>query len=491
MNSKIQKLFQLHQPHRESRLRRTLAAVFFVTFITACGGQDNSITQVPKASPETPTQSPLNPPEIPDVPEIPETPIGEIPTADNLSWLRIDGNSIVDRQGRAVWITGANWFGFNASERVFHGLWAAHLETFLQQVAQRGINLIRVPISTELLVEWKAGIEAPIVVNTFVNPELEGMGSLAIFDRTLELADQLGLKIMLDVHSAEADNSGHVAPLWYTSKITEAQFIETWEWVAQRYKHNDTLVAFDLENEPHGKAYQSKDAARWDNSEHPNNWKRVAEITAQKILAINPNVLILVEGVESYPKDGITWDSSKEGDYYNTWWGGNLRGVRDYPIRVPNHQHQIMYSPHDYGPSVWPQSWFYDGFTKETLITDVWYDNWLYIHDEEIAPLLIGEWGGHMDGGANQHWMTELRDLMVEKKIHHTFWCLNPNSGDTGGLVGHDWLTWDEEKYALLETALWQHEGRYVGLDQDTPLSGGGLSVNEYYSRGGTEPRGR
>jgi aryl-phospho-beta-D-glucosidase BglC (GH1 family) len=374
---------------------------------------------------------------------------------------------------------------------VFHGLWAAHLETFLTEVAQRGINLIRVPISTELLLEWKSGVQVPVVVNTFANPELDGMDSLAIFDETLRLADQLGLKIMLDVHSAEADNSGHVAPLWYTPAITEADFIETWQWVAERYKHNDTLIAFDLENEPHGKAYQSKNSARWDDSTHPNNWKRVAEITAQKILAVNPNVLILVEGVESFPKDGQNWESTNEADYFNTWWGGNLRGVRDYPIQLGAHQDQLVYSPHDYGPSVWPQKWFYEGFNKETLIADVWYDNWLYIHDEGIAPLLIGEWGGHMDGGANQHWMTELRELMTEKKIHHTFWCLNPNSGDTGGLVGHDWLTWDEEKYALLEAALWQHEGRYVGLDQDTPLGGTGLSVNEYYRRGGQEPRGQ
>ena len=30
---------------------------------------------------------------------------------------------------------------------------------------------------------------------------------------------------------------------------------------------------------------------------------------------------------------------------------------------------------------------------------DCWYDNWAYLHEEGIAPLLIGEWGGFMDGG--------------------------------------------------------------------------------------------
>ena len=149
-----------------------------------------------------------------------------------------------------------------------------------------------------------------------------------------------------------------------------------------------------------------------------------------------------------------------------------------------------MYSPHDYGPSVFDQDWFYEGFNRDTLLADVWYDNWFYIHDQNIAPLLIGEWGGHMDGGRNQHWMEELRDFMVERKIHHTFWCINPNSGDTGGLLLSDWATWDEEKYGLFEQALWKNGSRYVGLDQETPLGANGMSVNEYYQNGGVEPRG-
>lgn len=412
-------------------------------------------------------------------------------SASGKDWLHVEGNTIVDENGRAVWLTGANWFGFNATERVFHGLWTAHHETLMKDIADHGINLIRVPISTELIYEWINGVFKPVNVNTYANPELEGLTSLDIFDRTLELADKYGLKIMLDVHSAKADNSGHVAPLWYDATFTEDTFYDTWEWIAARYKDNDTLIAYDLENEPHGTVHSSANAARWDNSNHPNNWKRVAQETARRVLAVNPNVLILIEGVEVYPIDSVNWDSTDEHDYYFSWWGGNLRGVADYPVSVAGHQDQIMYSPHDYGPSVFEQDWFYEGFNRETLLTDVWYDNWFYIHDQGIAPLLIGEWGGHMDGGRNQHWMEELRDFMVDHKIHHTFWCINPNSGDTGGLLKHDFMTWDDEKYSMYEQSLWKSGSHYVGLDQDTPLGSSGISVNQYYQNGGIEPRGQ
>ena len=94
-----------------------------------------------------------------------------------------------------------------------------------------------------------------------------------------------------------------------------------------------------------------------------------------------------------------------------------------------------MYSPHDYGPSVYDQVWFQKKFTTETLLDDYWRDTWAYINEENIAPLLIGEWGGHMDKGDNQKWMELLRDYMIANHINHTFWCLNPNSGDTGGLL--------------------------------------------------------
>lgn len=163
--------------------------------------------------------------------------------------------------------------------------------------------------------------------------------------------------------------------------------------------------------------------------------------------------------------------------------GGNLRGVKDYPINIGTLNSQIVYSPHDYGPSVYNQPWFDKDFTTQTLLDDYWYNTWAYINDKGIAPLFIGEWGGHMDGGKNQRWMTLLRDYIVNNRIHHTFWCINPNSGDTGGLLGYDWKTWDEAKYALLKPALWQSSGKFVGLDHQIPLGANGISLGQYYGK--------
>lgn len=409
-------------------------------------------------------------------------------------WLHVQGNRIVDEAGNQVWLTGTNWFGYNASERVFHGLWSANITQITKAMADRGINIVRVPVSTQLLLEWRGGqVVAQPNVNTYANPELLGKNNLQIFEFWLELCEQYGIKVMLDVHSADADNSGHIYPMWYKGSITPEQFYLGWEWAATRWRDNDTIVAFDLENEPHGTPNQPP-RAKWDNTTDIDNWKHAAETAAKRILAINPNMLVLVEGIEVYPRPGKNWSSPNTNpdlspNYFYNWWGGNLRGVAEHPINLGANQDQLVYSPHDYGPLVYEQPWFQGPFDKASLTADVWRPNWFYIHEQGIAPLLIGEWGGRLGQDERQdRWMTALRDLIVEQGIHQTFWVLNPNSGDTGGLLLDDWRTWDEAKYNLLKPALWQYNGKFVGLDHQVRLGGSGsttgISLGERYNGG-------
>ncbi|TYQ18077.1 UNVERIFIED_CONTAM: aryl-phospho-beta-D-glucosidase BglC (GH1 family) [Acetivibrio alkalicellulosi] len=432
----------------------------------------------------------------------------------NDDWLHCVGNKIYDMHGNEVWLTGANWFGFNCSENVFHGSWY-DVKEILSDIADRGIGVLRLPISTELLYSWMIGKPNPVSSVTAVNnpphfvlnpdfydPVTDGTkNSMEIFDIIMGYCKELGIKVVIDIHSPHADNSGHVYNLWYgvetktAGVITTKMWIDTLVWLTDKYKNDDTIIAMDIQNEPHGKRGYTgpipDDMAIWDNSTRENNWKHAAETCSKAILDVNPNMLIMIEGVEMYPKTelGFTYEDPDVfgaiGDakpYHHAWWGGNLRGVRDYPIDLGPLNSQIVYSPHEYGPSVWAQPWFDKDFTLETLEEDYMYDTWSYLHHEGISPLYIGEWGGHMDGGANQKWMTILRDYIVEHRLHHAFWCINPNSGDTGGLLGNDWSTWDEEKYGLLKPTLWQDsQGRFIGLDQRVPLGNNGISRGEYF----------
>lgn len=462
----------------------------------------------------------------------------------NDDWLHAVGSRLYDKDGNEVWLTGANWFGFNCTENCVHGLYSADVDKFLSNVADKGINVIRFPISTELLLSWmngdpnpvssvQAGLEPPVdtvaedgtvtKAGTYVDINrdfvLEDGKTLKtseeIFDVIIQKCKKYGIKAFVDVHSPASHNSGHNYNLWYYepsaeqadgmavaadgTELTYDIWKETITWLAEKYANDDTIIGYDLKNEPHGKrGYDGTTCpsgiARWDDTELENNWAYAATDCANSILSVNPNALIFIEGVEQYPKTekGYTYDtadiwqaSAEVSPWYGAWWGGNLRGVRDYPITPDSGTSQIVYSPHDYGPSVYAQTWFDKDFTTQTLLDDYWYDTWAYINAENIAPLLIGEWGGHMDGGDNQKWMELLRDYMIDNHINHTFWGLNPNSGDTGGLLSYDFISWDVEKYTMFEESLWQTQetGLYIGLDHQKALgdNGTGITVTEFY----------
>lgn len=400
------------------------------------------------------------------------------PTTDD--WLSVKGNKIVDKNGKEVWLTGCNWFGYNTGTNTFDGLWACDLNTSIASIADHGFNLLRVPISSELIKNWSNGNYPTANFNQATNSYLVGMNSLEIFDYVVGQCRANGLKIMIDIHCAKTDAMGHMKALWTDGDISEKDYLDTLAWMAKRYKNDDTIIAFDLENEPHGKPNESP-RAKWDNSKDSDNWKYVAEKAANSVLKQNPNVLVMVEGIEIYPidtKKNGNFSSTNSADYYFNWWGGNLRGVKDNPIDLGKHQNKLVYSPHDYGPAVYQQPWFKSGYNYNSLYKDCWHDNWFYIQEEGIAPLLIGEWGGYMTE-PNLTWMTHLRKFIKTNKINHTFWCFNANSGDTGGLVKDDFVTWDTEKYNFVKEVLWQENGKFVGLDHEIPLGKNGITLTE------------
>ena len=421
-----------------------------------------------------------------------QNPDGEAPESSDYSsiefvqgddWLTTDGDRIVDQNGTEVWLTGCNWFGYNTGSNLFDGVWACNMREALESIADHGFNLLRIPMSAELLLQWSNGEYPEANYNHAYNPELESMNSLEIFDYALDILAANGVKVMIDIHSLPTDAMGHNLPLWYTDSMTVDDFYEALDWLSARYANNDTIIAYDLKNEPHGKASEP-DHAIWNDSEDANNWRYVAQTAGNIILDNNPHALIVIEGIQIYPIDPVAnnFTSTNDEDYYNSWWGGNLRAVADYPIDFgsPERNAQVVYSPHDYGPAVYAQPWFEGGFTYESLYEDYWHDAWLYIDEEQIAPLLIGEWGGFMSGD-NLTWMTYMRQLIADYHLNHTFWCFNANSGDTGGLVLDDFVTWDTEKYNFVREVLWQDaDGNFIGLDHVIALGDNGICLSDF-----------
>ena len=339
------------------------------------------------------------------------------------------GNQIFDSNNQPVRIAGINWFGFETANYVAHGLWSRNYQDMLNQIKSLGYNTIRLPYSNQL---FDSG-STPNSINFNLNPDLQGLNGLQIMDKIIGYASQIKLRIILDRHRPD---SGSQSALWYTSQYSEARWISDWQMLAQHYKNNPMVVGADLHNEPHAPAC-------WGCGNTSVDWRLAAERAGNAILAVNPNWLIFVEGVDCFSAGG-----QPSGDC--SWWGGNLEGVASFPVQL-NVANRLVYSAHDYPASIFPQKWFSDPNYPNNL-PSVWATHWGYIYTQKIAPVWVGEFGTRLQTTSDQQWLSALVKYLGTGAtgVNWTFWCWNPNSGDTGGILNDDWTTVNQAKQAYL-----------------------------------------
>jgi len=334
----------------------------------------------------------------------------------------------LDASGNQVSLSGLSWFGFETSNYCPHGLWTQSMSFFLDTVKSLGFNHLRVPFCSQM---FDSG-STPNSIDAMKNPDLVGLTGIQIMDKLVAGCKSRGLRIYLDRHRPD---SGGQSALWYTSAYDETRWINDWKMLASRYKGNDTVIGCDLHNEPHS-------PATWGSGSSANDWRLAAERCGNAILSVNPDLLIIVEGVDSYNGNGY-------------WWGGNLMGAQNYPVRL-NVANRLVYSAHDYGPGVANQSWFSDPSFPSNM-PGIWDKYWGFLHKNGTAPVLVGEFGGRSTDTSSVEgkWQNALVNYIKSNGLHWTYWCLNPNSGDTGGILNDDWATVNQSKMNMLKPALY------------------------------------
>ncbi|MEM9006013.1 MAG: glycoside hydrolase family 5 protein [Cyanobacteria bacterium P01_F01_bin.86] len=342
------------------------------------------------------------------------------------------GAQIVDAEGHPVLLRGVNWFGMETPTHAPHGLWARDYKDMLVQIKRLGYNSIRIPFSVaSLYAEAVSGIDFSIGENA----DLQDKSPLEVLDVIIQEAERQGLLILLDNHQLDDQT---IPELWYDDVYSEADWIDAWKLLAEHYRDQANIFGADLKNEPHGQA-------SWGTYDLKTDWRWAAERAGNAILAVNPDWLIVVQGVENNVPD-------QQLDVH--WQGGNLEGARRYPVRlaVP---HKLVYSPHEYGPGVFDQSWFAADTFPDNL-RDRWEIGFNYLVTENIAPVLIGEFGGRQtdDQSVEGIWQQRLVDYINEHDLSYAYWSWNPNSDDTGGILLDDWQQIDVEKQALLAKTL-------------------------------------
>lgn len=337
-------------------------------------------------------------------------------------------NGAIYHGDKKLSIKGVNWFGLETEVYCLHGLWSVSMKSLLDFIQQNGFNAIRVPFSTEVAL----GLDSIKCksINTGANQDLVDCTVGQLLDKLVVECHKRGILIMPDMHRFVG--TGQITELWYDNKLgyTEAKVIEAWRNIVQRYAKFPNVFAVDLKNEPHGKA-------TWGQGVPETDWNKAAERIGDAIHKINPRLLIVVEGIQTYKGDG-------------TWWGGNLQGVKHTPVQLKI-KDKLVYSPHVYGPSVYAQPYFSDNAFPNNLQA-IWDSHFGYINKAGFGSIMIGEWGGWMKAeNKDDVWQNTIGEYFLSNNINAFYWALNPNSGDTGGLLQDDWKTPITNKLKLLE----------------------------------------
>ncbi|MHB1685622.1 MAG: cellulase family glycosylhydrolase, partial [Bacilli bacterium] len=339
------------------------------------------------------------------------------------------GNQVLDSNNQPVRAAGINWYGFETTDYVVHGLYDQDYKVIMNQIQQDGFNIIRLPFSLQMVQSNPVPSSISYYgTNGPINTDLQGLTSLQIMDKIIAYAGQIGLKVMLDCHRSAAGNSANTDGLWYNTAagFTQQNWLNDWSAMVTRYNGNSTVVAVDLSNEPHtpSGAYGSS-GATWGTGNTATDWRLAAETAGNEILGINPHLLIVVEGISQYPNANSM--------YQATWWGGDLEGAQQYPVtlNVPN---QLVYSAHDYGPNLSQQSWFNANTSLSSLENNVWGPMWGYLSTSNTAPVWVGEFGTDntstdiqsTTAGSQGQWFSDLvQYLKSNPSMNWTYWALN------------------------------------------------------------------
>ncbi|KAI0818027.1 endoglucanase E1 [Xylaria sp. FL0064] len=336
--------------------------------------------------------------------------------------LRTKGRDIVDTTGRRFKLASVNWYGGSDELFIPGGLDIQHRSVIAASVRRLGFNSVRLPYSDEMV------MTNPHIHNRHLtaNPDLFGQRALDIFAAVVEALTDAGIAVIVNNHITTATwccggdpcdagwANDHLGPLCRILQ-SEEDWIQHWETVMERFVDNPYVIGADLRNEVRG-VWGTMPWSRW---------ATAAEKCGNRLLRMNKDWLIIVEGTES---------------------GNDLSGARTRPVvlDVPD---RVVYSAHVYAWSGWGSSG--GRFAKRSYASFIqaMRKNWAYLVEGDVAPVWVGEFGAprHPGEGDANYWSNLLRYL---KRIDADFgyWAINPrkphdNVKEGYSLVEDDWVT--------------------------------------------------
>lgn len=166
----------------------------------------------------------------------------------------------------------------------------------MKNISEKGMNVIRVPF-------WYRNFMLD-EIGTWIDEDMDKNPGFKRLDQVIEAAGKYGMYVILDMHGCPGGQSmDHCSGTLgrnelYTNETYQATMETLWVAIADRYKDNPVVAAYDIMNEP-----QNNGGYEGDNSYDPwqeESWHMTNKIYDRMIKAIrkiDSNHVITVEGI--------------------------------------------------------------------------------------------------------------------------------------------------------------------------------------------------
>ena len=224
---------------------------------------------------------------------------------------------------------------------------------------------------------------------------------MQILDKVVDYAGSKGMRIILDRHRPTA--AGQTAAVVHRRRVSEATWIADWQMLAQRYAGNPTVIGADLHNEPHAEGTNPaghrrllglrrhrpglaarRRAGRQRDPRRPTqlaDLRRGRELPQRRPRRTSGTTTpattrTAAGGAATCPRPG----SSRSGSTWPTGWSTRRTSTR---TRCTD------------------RAWFNDP-TFPANMPAIWDKYWGYLYKQNIAPIMVGEFGTTLAEPAGQ-----------------------------------------------------------------------------------------
>jgi endoglucanase len=386
--------------HRRTACRRAVANIFLLAFAAILLGPLSAAAATPSKLPE-----------------------GMFSTA---------GNQIVDKNHNPIRLSCVYWPGLNHQDGPLAGLKGPikGVPANVDAIAAAGFNCIRIDF------------------NNISLHDSNTLAFLSVLDQVVAAAAKDKLRVIIDDHDNEGNYGSNVNytddcaaqqsnGLWYDlggasngtdgckdpGHTTQANYQSDWVMIAARYAHNDTVIGYDLWNEPVAR----KGGSQWGGgSDH--DIHRMYETVGSAILSRDAAKLIFAECPLGIYSPTTLFDGTTHG---TAPWG-DCTGAKVLPVVFTVHGHtikdKVVYDVHLYPNSIGDISKLYGGSSSSPSAIQAMNSSFGFLESQNIAPVWDGESGtGFRENPDDANWATMLdKYFLAINKAWASPGCLGP-----------------------------------------------------------------